>query len=293
MSIMAISQHGCGRPRRGSHQGFTLIELLVVVAIIALLISILLPSLTMAREAAKRTVCLANLRGIGQGVSLYAQENRSQMPSYDMSGGYGFRVRYQLKMKPPNSTIPSIYPEVLGLNSVLHTGKGYTRLPNTVPFNPEPPVPMYVACDSKAWICPGNLGPPELQADWKNYGNTYTYFTNNGKGDPNFPGDVVPEPSFLYNLDMTRSPSSVNMSSSLANVYKNPILWDNYIQMPAISGNFPSDKQRTDWAIPDKDNRRRSPHRGPMFASKNANFYWQAFYRDGHAQMNGLNQAPN
>jgi prepilin-type N-terminal cleavage/methylation domain-containing protein/prepilin-type processing-associated H-X9-DG protein len=61
-------------------KGFTLIEVLVVVAIIALLISILLPSLSRAREQARMTVCMNSMRTCGQAMVLYAHSNQDSYP---------------------------------------------------------------------------------------------------------------------------------------------------------------------------------------------------------------------
>ncbi|MBI4579666.1 MAG: prepilin-type N-terminal cleavage/methylation domain-containing protein [Planctomycetes bacterium] len=65
--------------KRDILKAFTLIEVLVVVAIIAVLIAILLPSLKRAREDARRTVCLHNLKMLGQCWVLYHTENKGNL----------------------------------------------------------------------------------------------------------------------------------------------------------------------------------------------------------------------
>jgi prepilin-type N-terminal cleavage/methylation domain-containing protein/prepilin-type processing-associated H-X9-DG protein len=75
------TRHGLPQRRVRTRGAFTLVELLVVIGIIALLISILMPSLAKARQQALITKCLANLRSMNTGLQMYLLNNRNSMCS--------------------------------------------------------------------------------------------------------------------------------------------------------------------------------------------------------------------
>jgi prepilin-type N-terminal cleavage/methylation domain-containing protein len=83
-------------------RGFTLIELLVVIAVIAVLMAILLPALSMARMHAKRVASASNLRQIGTAMELYTQDNRGFFPesSHGLTGQEARRRSWIFTLSP-------------------------------------------------------------------------------------------------------------------------------------------------------------------------------------------------
>lgn len=87
---------------RRNHHAFTLIELLVVISIIALLVAILLPALKSAREAARTTVCMSQLRQTGIMLHAYGQDYEDHIPPWAKKANGDFWEMEKSKV-PPHS----------------------------------------------------------------------------------------------------------------------------------------------------------------------------------------------
>lgn len=82
--LVSLQGRFVGRMKRADHgdagRGFTLIELLVAISIIALLVALVLPALTSAREAARASVCLSSIRQMGLASQMYRDDHDQYLP---------------------------------------------------------------------------------------------------------------------------------------------------------------------------------------------------------------------
>ncbi len=117
------------------NKAFTLIEMLVVVAIIALLIAILLPSLARARELARQTICGTNMKEIGTTFYIYQSDNLDDFPSVPHA-------------TPPSQTSPVV-------RYIENMGGGDDGAP-------ENPMRDEISCETNDPNCGGGVGSTQI-----------------------------------------------------------------------------------------------------------------------------------
>lgn len=150
---MVTGDHPRAGRRRHGLRGFTLIELLVVISIVALLMSLLLPVLRSARDAAKAGVCLSNQRQMGYGIVMYATDFKGWMtPS-----------AYQADQPPPMGFWVALGPT--GPYQIMWQQSASQYFVTKYAINE--PRPM-------VWNCPTSPNPrgaaPSPAGLWGNYG---------------------------------------------------------------------------------------------------------------------------
>jgi prepilin-type N-terminal cleavage/methylation domain-containing protein/prepilin-type processing-associated H-X9-DG protein len=142
-------------------RAFTLVELLVVIGIIAILIGILLPTLSRARVASKRTACAAQLRDIGNLFRIYLNDNKNRLPHVN--------------------TMPSIQPPI-AINPL--TGKSLPTIYETLDRDWRPKEIGQAQGSTKVWLCSADtimtgLDTPGVPSGFTTYfdreGGSYTY----------------------------------------------------------------------------------------------------------------------
>jgi prepilin-type N-terminal cleavage/methylation domain-containing protein len=149
--------------RRPCRRGFTLIELLTVIAIMALLSAMLFPVFARAREAARQTTCLSNLRQLVTAHHLYTQDYDETLPAWFLPGPAGLitwpdflRGYYQSPQILRQGFVPPadmIQPPCLADYALLtwgprgddSAGSPHSRWPGSVWLEGEPPQPMRLA----------------------------------------------------------------------------------------------------------------------------------------------------
>jgi prepilin-type N-terminal cleavage/methylation domain-containing protein/prepilin-type processing-associated H-X9-DG protein len=114
-----------------SRRGFTLIELLVVIAIIALLMAILMPSLSKAKKQAQGTTCLSGLKQIGVAVVLYAQDHDYFIPRGSTGSSSIWFMQYLPYLGHGRSQRDYRSVKVYRCQSFPRAGNGLNNIPNS------------------------------------------------------------------------------------------------------------------------------------------------------------------
>ncbi|GMU33385.1 MAG: prepilin-type N-terminal cleavage/methylation domain-containing protein [Planctomycetia bacterium] len=239
----------CRKERRTlavEHHAFTLIELLVVISIIAIIIALLLPALSSARQSGISNVCLANLRTLGQGLTMYSTDHQDQLvpgrlPKLNndnwralVKGGWKYRPTF-LAMMGTNVNLAAFDDPMASKNTIDRFG--------------EPGDQQNYS--SKVYVCPG---VPNW-TDERNgaYGYNYQFLGNSRISDSADPTSFKNWPVSVTRIhDTSRTVAVADCMGTAATVAaKDRVPYENNGRNPHGMGNegFNLDPPRIDQAL--------------------------------------------
>jgi prepilin-type N-terminal cleavage/methylation domain-containing protein/prepilin-type processing-associated H-X9-DG protein len=141
-------------------RGFTLVELLVVVGIIAVLVSILLPTLSAAREQARAVQCASNMRQWGMAFQMYAGQFNGELAWKSTGGGDGDTAADAIGIWNDSSLWINSLPPFLGMTEYCDLNDPTT---NSIP--PGPNASTIFVCPSALTVAPGDPATDIVQGD--------------------------------------------------------------------------------------------------------------------------------
>jgi prepilin-type N-terminal cleavage/methylation domain-containing protein/prepilin-type processing-associated H-X9-DG protein len=167
------------RRRRRTARGFSLIELLVVIGIIAILVGILMPTLSAARRHAKKIQCMTQLRDLGHVLQIYQGVNHGWLYPCWKSPNSGKTIPHWGTAVPPHERWPMIlYKVTTAPNPLPYDPANYDpSVPDPVAFPVEPFTPKGLVCpaddrpaEAHSYILNAHLCEREIKAGDKNFG---------------------------------------------------------------------------------------------------------------------------